>query len=108
RGRRFRGSERRARGVRRAGRGGRRSRLVAPGRARSRTMRTPPDGRDRAVPAPQDGRDLPVPAPRGPRILLGVTGGIAAYKSAETLRALVQRGAAVRVALTPRARRVAN
>jgi phosphopantothenoylcysteine decarboxylase/phosphopantothenate--cysteine ligase len=56
-------------------------------------MRTPPDG-----------RDLAVPAPRPPQILLGVTGGIAAYKSAEILRALVQRGAAVRVAMTRGAR----
>ena len=41
---------------------------------------------------------------RPPQILLGVTGGIAAYKSAEILRALVQRGAAVRVAMTRGAR----
>jgi len=41
---------------------------------------------------------------RPPRVLLGVSGGIAAYKSAETLRLLVQRGAAVRVAMTRGAR----
>jgi phosphopantothenoylcysteine decarboxylase/phosphopantothenate--cysteine ligase len=41
---------------------------------------------------------------RPPQILLGVTGGIAAYKSAEILRALVQRGAYVRVAMTRGAR----
>lgn len=41
---------------------------------------------------------------RPPQILLGVTGGIAAYKSAEILRALVQRGASVRVAMTRGAR----
>jgi phosphopantothenoylcysteine decarboxylase / phosphopantothenate---cysteine ligase len=41
---------------------------------------------------------------RSPQILLGVTGGIAAYKSAEILRALVQRGASVRVAMTRGAR----
>ena len=41
---------------------------------------------------------------RPPRVLLGVSGGIAAYKSAETLRRLVQRGAAVRVAMTRGAR----
>jgi len=37
---------------------------------------------------------------RPPRILLGVCGGIAAYKSAEIVRALVQNGAKVRVAMT--------
>jgi phosphopantothenoylcysteine decarboxylase / phosphopantothenate---cysteine ligase len=41
---------------------------------------------------------------RPPRILLGVSGGIAAYKSAEVVRRLVQRGAAVRVAMTRGAR----
>ena len=39
-----------------------------------------------------------------PRILLGVSGGIAAYKSAEIVRGLVQRGADVRVAMTRGAR----
>ncbi len=38
-----------------------------------------------------------------PRILLGVTGGIAAYKAAEIVRALVREGAEVQVILTPRA-----
>ena len=37
-------------------------------------------------------------------ILLGVTGGIAAYKSAELVRELVQAGARVRVAMTLKAR----
>ena len=37
------------------------------------------------------------------RILLGVTGGIAAYKSAELTRMLVKAGAEVRVAMTPSA-----
>ncbi|HEY2797684.1 MAG TPA: bifunctional phosphopantothenoylcysteine decarboxylase/phosphopantothenate--cysteine ligase CoaBC [Thermoanaerobaculia bacterium] len=37
---------------------------------------------------------------RPPQILLGVSGGIAAYKSAELVRELVQRGASVRVAMT--------
>lgn len=37
------------------------------------------------------------------RILLGVTGGIAAYKSAELLRQLISLGADVRVAMTPAA-----
>ena len=34
------------------------------------------------------------------RIVLGVTGGIAAYKAAELVRELVRRGAAVRVVMT--------
>ncbi|MCH8103983.1 MAG: bifunctional phosphopantothenoylcysteine decarboxylase/phosphopantothenate--cysteine ligase CoaBC [Proteobacteria bacterium] len=37
-------------------------------------------------------------------ILLGVTGGIAAYKSAELIRLLVRAGAEVRVVMTPSAR----
>ena len=37
------------------------------------------------------------------RILLGVTGGIAAYKSAELVRALVKRGASVKVVMTKNA-----
>jgi phosphopantothenoylcysteine decarboxylase / phosphopantothenate---cysteine ligase len=41
---------------------------------------------------------------RPPRILLGVCGGIAAYKSAEIVRGLVQAGAEVRVAMTRGAR----
>src|SRR5437868_9316358 len=36
----------------------------------------------------------------GKRILLGITGGIAAYKAAELLRLLVKAGADVRVAMT--------
>ncbi|HKO18376.1 MAG TPA: flavoprotein, partial [Acidobacteriaceae bacterium] len=35
-----------------------------------------------------------------PKILVGVTGGVAAYKAAELVRALQQRGAEVRVAMT--------
>jgi len=38
-----------------------------------------------------------------PRVLLGVGGGIAAYKLAFLASRLVQRGASVRVAMTPRA-----
>ena len=38
-----------------------------------------------------------------PRILLGVTGGIAAYKAAELVRALVKEGAEVQCVLTGRA-----
>lgn len=41
---------------------------------------------------------------QGKRILLGVTGGIAAYKSADLVRRLVERGAQVRVAMTASAR----
>src|SRR5574337_1068194 len=39
----------------------------------------------------------------GKRILLGVTGGIAAYKSAFLVRLLVKAGAEVRVLMTPAA-----
>ncbi|MGQ0635783.1 MAG: flavoprotein [Planctomycetaceae bacterium] len=42
---------------------------------------------------------------RGREILLGVTGGIAAYKAADLASKLVQGGAAVSVVLTPAARR---
>jgi len=35
------------------------------------------------------------------RIIVGVTGGIAAYKSAEVVRRLQDRGAEVRVVMTP-------
>ena len=41
---------------------------------------------------------------RPPQIVLGVSGGIAAYKAAEALRGLVSRGADVRVAMTRGAR----
>src|SRR5277367_1388726 len=37
---------------------------------------------------------------QGQKILLGVTGGIAAYKSAELVRRLVERGAQVQVVMT--------
>ena len=37
-------------------------------------------------------------------VLLGVTGGIAAYKAAEIVRLLVQRDVKVRVMMTPNAR----
>ena len=40
------------------------------------------------------------------RIVLGVTGGIAAYKAAELVRELVRRGAKVRVVMTDHACRV--
>src|SRR6056300_347096 len=38
------------------------------------------------------------------KILLGVSGGIAAYKSAELVRLLIKAGAEVRVVMTPAAR----
>jgi phosphopantothenoylcysteine decarboxylase / phosphopantothenate---cysteine ligase len=41
---------------------------------------------------------------KGKRILIGVTGGIAAYKSAELVRRLVERGAEVQVVMTASAR----
>jgi phosphopantothenoylcysteine decarboxylase/phosphopantothenate--cysteine ligase len=40
----------------------------------------------------------------GKRLVLGVTGGIAAYKAAELARLLVKDGADVHVVLTPPAR----
>ncbi|MDD2286359.1 MAG: bifunctional phosphopantothenoylcysteine decarboxylase/phosphopantothenate--cysteine ligase CoaBC [Paludibacter sp.] len=40
----------------------------------------------------------------GKKIILGVTGGIAAYKSAQIVRLLVQKGAEVRVVMTPLAK----
>lgn len=40
---------------------------------------------------------------KGKRIILGVTGGIAAYKAAELLRELIRRGAVVRVVMTEHA-----
>lgn len=48
--------------------------------------------------------DLPrLSAPR--RILLGITGGIAAYKAAELVRRLRERGAEVQVVMTANAER---
>ncbi|HTX24767.1 MAG TPA: bifunctional phosphopantothenoylcysteine decarboxylase/phosphopantothenate--cysteine ligase CoaBC [Steroidobacteraceae bacterium] len=41
---------------------------------------------------------------QGKRILLGVTGGIAAYKGADLVRRLLERGAQVQVVMTPAAR----
>jgi phosphopantothenoylcysteine decarboxylase/phosphopantothenate--cysteine ligase len=43
----------------------------------------------------------------GKRILLGVTGSIAAYKAVEVLRELTKRGAEVQVVMTEAATRVA-
>ena len=42
---------------------------------------------------------------KGRKIVLGITGSIAAYKACELLRSLIKEGAQVRVALTPSARR---
>src|ERR1700677_2402980 len=44
------------------------------------------------------------PPMQGKRILLGVTGGIAAYKAADLVRRLLERGAEVQVVMTPAAR----
>ena len=41
---------------------------------------------------------------RGKHVILGVTGGIAAYKSAELVRRLMERGAVVQVVMTASAR----
>ena len=40
----------------------------------------------------------------GKKIVLGITGGIAAYKSAQLVRLLVQKGAEVKVIMTPLAK----
>jgi len=56
------------------------------------------------VPEVPPGGPRPVPNP-GPRIALGVTGGIAAYKAAEIVRGLVTRGADVQVLMTEHAQR---
>src|SRR5258706_7535576 len=44
------------------------------------------------------------PPMQGQRIIVGVTGGIAAYKSAELVRRLIERGAEVQVVMTAAAR----
>lgn len=41
---------------------------------------------------------------QGKKVLLGVTAGIAAYKAAELVRALIKKGAAVQVVMTPSAK----
>lgn len=48
-------------------------------------------------------QNFPMEAP-GKRILLGVTGGIAAYKSPDVVRRLIERGAQVQVVMTAGAR----
>lgn len=50
------------------------------------------------------GAEPPTFPSRPPRIVLGVTGGIAAYKAAELLRELTRRGAKVRVTMSRGAR----
>ena len=50
------------------------------------------------------GAEQPTSPSRSPRIVLGVTGGIAAYKAAELLRELSRRGAKVRVTMSRGAR----
>ena len=44
-------------------------------------------------------------ADRAKRVILGVTGGIAAYKSPDLVRRLLERGAEVQVVMTESARR---
>ena len=41
---------------------------------------------------------------RGKKILLGITGGIAAYKTASLVRLFIKAGAEVRVVMTPAAK----
>ena len=43
---------------------------------------------------------MPVTSAKVPRVVVGVCGGVAAYKAAELVRALQQRGADVRVVMT--------
>ena len=43
---------------------------------------------------------------KGKRLLLGITGGVAAYKAAQLARLLVKEGADLRVAMTEAATRV--
>jgi phosphopantothenoylcysteine decarboxylase/phosphopantothenate--cysteine ligase len=52
-------------------------------------------------PAAPNAAEVPV---RAPRVLLGISGGIAAYKSADLVRRLSARGAEVRVVMTEAAR----
>ena len=47
--------------------------------------------------------DMNTPEDRRPRILLGVTGGIAAYKAPELVRQLLAAGAEVQVVMTDNA-----
>jgi phosphopantothenoylcysteine decarboxylase/phosphopantothenate--cysteine ligase len=59
------------------------------------------DGDAFAAPPPADARDAaPQRRATGPRILLIIGGGIAAYKSLDLIRRLRERGAAVRVIMT--------
>src|SRR5580692_8241285 len=58
------------------------------------------DFRASAPSAPQAAEAAETAALRGRRIVLGVTGGIAAYKAAELCRLLVKAGATVRVVMT--------
>jgi len=51
------------------------------------------------------GSDLTSPAAQRPPILLGVTGGVAAYKACELVRLLLQAGHGVQVAVTSEAER---
>lgn len=61
--------------------------------------------REPSVPAPSSPDAVGV---RGPRVLLGVSGGIAAYKAPELVRAFVAAGIEVQVVMTPAARAFAT
>ena len=74
--------------------------LEAPGEETEAAEEELVGGRDRRL-IPRPARDS---MNRPPRVLLGVSGGIAAYKAVEVLRELTARGADVRVAMTRGAR----
>lgn len=62
-------------------------------------------GSDQAFDSMASAAPLAAEAPaRAPRVLLGISGGIAAYKSADLVRRLIERGAEVRVVMTEAAR----
>jgi phosphopantothenoylcysteine decarboxylase/phosphopantothenate--cysteine ligase len=65
------------------------------------------EGEALAAPAAQTRQDVAKPAsrPGGPRILLIIGGGIAAYKSLDLIRRLRERGISVRVIMTEAAQR---
>jgi len=62
------------------------------------------DGRKAGGSGAERSRAAAPPAAGGPRVALGVTGGIAAYKAAEVVRGLVGAGAEVHVIMTPAGR----
>jgi phosphopantothenoylcysteine decarboxylase/phosphopantothenate--cysteine ligase len=62
------------------------------------------DTRDQFAPVAAPKRASTAPSEAGPRILLVIGGGIAAYKSLDLIRRLQERGARLRCILTPAAR----